>query len=227
MKHFHHSNFQTFRFCSSSNTTCVIYVTPTHPTESCKFILNEPTNKAVTRLRLWLRNSEGCDNLPELSDTVSKFPNLYILVLGFMELKNIERARLTPFRKIKNLYLFRNEISQLKFDTFDDLRNLKVLHLQYNMIYDLHENLFNELRNLEELALNNNQLEIIPQGVFRSNGKLQRIYLQNNQIRRIDFQFDSLPRLESLNLEANVCINEKFNFKKIYDQSLLESVRYC
>lgn len=194
------------------------------PVQNCKIIFDEVPNAAVLRL-----DFEGEFNVvPDVSDAASKFENLSLLFMVGVNLKTVERFKLTPFkRQLSNLYLRDNEITRLDADTFDDLKNLFTLDLSINKLKKLHPDLFKELTNLNMLHLNGNQIETLPRGLLRNTKKLDFLHLENNKISKIefDFQLSDLPKLFRVNLHDNVCIDQECLLNSGCRNSLNENIK--
>ena len=165
---------------------------------------------------------------------------------GFKILCNIE------FKELKNLYLFKNNISDIqalekaKFDKLEVLNlstnnisdisvlskvnffNLKELNLGANKISDitvLEKVFFNKL---EKLSLARNRItsiDILDQTDFE---KLKELNLNNNKILKINvLEYVEFPKLTKLNLEGNQIENidvlEKVDFKELNDLNLFNN----
>ena len=65
---------------------------------------------------------------------------------------------------------------------------------------------------LKYIDLRQNQIEELPNGLFKNNVNLEIIYLWNNKLKFIGSTlFDGLTKLDYVDLERNVCINEIYS----------------
>ena len=84
------------------------------------------------------------------------------------------------------------------------LRRLQQLYLQYNNISDLSADALAGLTSLRILNLSSNHLEVIPEGLFAASKELREIHLQNNQLFELPRGlFHRLEQLLILDLSAN------------------------
>ncbi|XP_019363105.1 PREDICTED: vasorin [Gavialis gangeticus] len=103
-----------------------------------------------------------------------------------------------------NLYVFNNNITLLREDTFKSLPELQLLDLSQNKISSIPKNVFQPLTNLINLDLSSNQLQEITNETFHGLRLLERLYLDKNQIQHIHpAAFDTLEKLLELKLQNN------------------------
>ncbi|KAJ0002761.1 hypothetical protein NQD34_007910 [Periophthalmus magnuspinnatus] len=103
--------------------------------------------------------------------------------------------------------LQRNQLENLKANTFVKLQNLRKLYLQHNRIHDVSPDAFRGLYNLTRLYLSHNQISVLLPGVFRDLHKLEWLILENNNIHQMSsLTFSGLHSLVLLVLLNNSLI---------------------
>lgn len=147
--------------------------------------------------------------IPDMTATRTAFPNFHKLFIVNCELKHIERSKLAKLTQLTYLNFFGNQLEYFEADVFDDLINLESLFFVYNKIKVLPVNLLSNLKNLFEFGSWANPIEIIPRKFFENNIKLEKIQMQDSNIKKIRFDFLTLPKLKLLNLKNNDCINAR------------------
>lgn len=128
-------------------------------------------------------------------------------------------------KKLKEIWLTENQISEISDQAFSGLKKLEVLYLNRNQIVNITQNLFIELESLTQIALGENKIEILHKDVFKFNPKLTQISLQQNKIIALNKKtFSHLQNLQKIYLFDNDCIKGgtwwAFAYQKI---SLIES----
>jgi len=134
---------------------------------------------------------------------------------------NIEKYK-EFFREVRGLYLDKNQIKEIKDNTFNGLKKLEELSLFNNQIEKIEKGAFNGLENLEDLILCLNHIKEIKNNAFKGLKNLRKLNLMKNQITEIEKNaFNGLENLEDLNLSRNgISIIEKGAFKSL--EKLLE-----
>ena len=134
---------------------------------------------------------------------------------------NIEKYK-EFFREVRGLYLDKNQIKEIKDNTFNGLKKLEELSLFNNQIEKIEKGAFNGLENLEDLILRLNHIKEIKNNAFKGLKNLRKLNLMKNQITEIEKNaFNGLENLEDLNLSRNgISIIEKGAFKSL--EKLLE-----
>ncbi|XP_050678908.1 toll-like receptor 7 [Leptidea sinapis] len=150
----------------------------------------------------------GENNLKAIpSDVFCPLNNLQILNLTLNKIKNIDRLGFG--RKcgldILSLDLSHNELKSLSEESeITLLRRLQELKLQHNNISDISSEVFNGLISLRILNISYNNLQFIPEGTFSNNKELREIYLGNNQLYELaKGVFHRLEQLLVLDLSNN------------------------
>ncbi|KAL2081347.1 hypothetical protein ACEWY4_023200 [Coilia grayii] len=112
-----------------------------------------------------------------------------------------------PLRDMENLthiYLERNKIEAVAYNSLLGLLNLKYLNLQENRISVIHDNSFQDLRKLENFYLNDNLLSELPQYIFGGLRSLKMLNLGGNFLINVSRTwFGDLVELEVLYLDRN------------------------
>lgn len=101
-------------------------------------VFDEMPNTSVTELEL----RGKLEQIPDLSDAIEKFTNLYELVIKNVGLKFVNGEKLAVFEKISKLDMSKNEISYLDADTFKVLTDLEIISLSLNSLGMLPEGIF-------------------------------------------------------------------------------------
>ncbi|XP_066499345.1 LOW QUALITY PROTEIN: leucine-rich repeat transmembrane neuronal protein 4 [Hoplias malabaricus] len=107
-------------------------------------------------------------------------------------------------RRLKELILSSNKITQLENSTFHIIPNLRNLDLSYNKLQVLQSNQFQGLRKLLSLHIRSNSLKIVPMRVFQDCRNLEFLDLGYNRLRSLTRNaFAGLLKLTELHLEHN------------------------
>ncbi|CAG4930503.1 unnamed protein product [Colias eurytheme] len=160
----------------------------------------------------------GENNLKVIpSDVFCPLDNLQKLNLTHNKIKNIDRIGLgnNCGLDILSLDLSYNELKTLNEDSeIAALRRLQELRLQNNNISDISSEIFNGLISLRVLNISHNNLQFIPEGTFANTKELREIYLNDNQLFELDLgenlitdikngSFKNLDQLTGLRLIEN------------------------
>lgn len=149
----------------------------------------------------------------------AKYPELKILRIESTDLKKVTKTQTQGLTGIEILYLGNNNIETVDNNAFQNTLNVKLLHLNNNKVSRLHDETFQSLVNLRKLFLQGNQLTILQAHLFLHNSKLEVLNLQNNKLLIIF----PLPRVKTLNLANNICINKlQYEQIKILKDSAVE-----
>ena len=166
--------------------------------------------------------------------------------------EGLENICKIEFNELKYLYLFKNNISDIKPLENARFQNLEVLGVSFNSISDISILKKVNFINLKELNLGNNNISDISVLKNVNFDKLEKLYLDNNKISDIDVldqtNFEKLkelklnnnnisninilenvefPKLKKLNLEGNkikdIDILEKVDFKELNNLNLFNN----
>lgn len=105
---------------------------------------------------------------------------------------------------LTHVYLERNKIEAVAYNSLLGLSNLKYLNLQENRISVIHDDSFKDLRRLENFYLNDNLLSELPQQSFKGLSRLKMLNLGGNLLTNLSKSwFGDLVELEVLYLDRN------------------------
>lgn len=115
-------------------------------------------------------------------------------------------SEILHLRRLTQLFLQNNKITDLSTEVFSDLLSMKVLNLSENAIKYLPEGLFYNTREIREIYMQNNELETLPKRIFNRLEQLLVLDLSANKLRSDhieDETFGGLIRLIVLDLSRN------------------------
>ncbi|KAG6447430.1 toll-like receptor 7 [Manduca sexta] len=134
-------------------------------------------------------------------------------------------SEILHLRRLTQLFLQNNKISELPHEVFSDLLSLKVVNLSDNGINYLPEGLFHNTREIREIYMQNNELEILPKKIFNRLEQLLVLDLSANKLRSDhieDETFGGLIRLIVLDLSRNALARITRNmFKDLFFLQIL------
>ncbi|CAL1582564.1 unnamed protein product [Knipowitschia caucasica] len=105
---------------------------------------------------------------------------------------------------LTHIYLERNKIEAVAYNSLLGLTNLKYLNLQDNRINVIHDQAFQDLLRLENFYLNDNLLSTLPRVAFQGLSCLKMLNLGGNQLTNVSKTwFSDLVELEVLYLDRN------------------------
>ncbi|XP_015260576.1 PREDICTED: nyctalopin-like [Cyprinodon variegatus] len=118
---------------------------------------------------------------------------------------------------LTHLYLERNKIEAVAYNSLLDLGSLRYLNLQGNRINVIHDNAFQDLVRLENFYLNDNLLSVLPRLPFKGLSRLKMLNLGGNQLTNVSRTwFSDLMELEVLYLDRNQLLNiEEGSFENL------------
>ncbi|XP_028993032.1 nyctalopin [Betta splendens] len=112
---------------------------------------------------------------------------------------------------LTHIYLERNKMEAVAYNSLLGLGSLRYLNLQENRINVIHEQSFQDLVRLENFYLNDNLLSDLPRFAFKGLIRLKMLNLGGNQLTNVSKTwFGDLVELEVLYLDRNqlLCIEE-------------------
>lgn len=115
-------------------------------------------------------------------------------------------SEILHLRRLTQLFLQNNKISELPAEVFSDLLSLKLVNLSDNGINYLPEGLFQNSREIREIYMQNNELETLPKRIFNRLEQLLVLDISANKLRSDhieDETFNGLIRLIVLDLSHN------------------------
>ncbi|KAM3608435.1 uncharacterized protein V6R79_025259 [Siganus canaliculatus] len=105
---------------------------------------------------------------------------------------------------LTHIYLERNKIEAVAYNSLLGLGSLKYLNLQENRINVIHDQAFQDLVKLENFYLNDNLLSDLPRLAFKGLSRLKMLNLGGNQLTNLSKTwFSDLVELEVLYLDRN------------------------
>ncbi|KAK6485478.1 nyctalopin, partial [Huso huso] len=108
---------------------------------------------------------------------------------------------------LTHVYLERNRIEAVAYNSLQDLSNLKYLNLQENHINVIHDQAFQDCRRIEYFYLNDNLLSDLPRHSFKGLRYLKKLNLGGNLFTNVsNTWFSDLTELEVLCLDRNQLI---------------------
>lgn len=111
---------------------------------------------------------------------------------------------LRGMENLTHVYLERNKIEAVAYNSLLGMGSLRYLNLQDNRINVIHYNAFQDLLRLEHFYLNDNLLADLPRLSFKSLGRLKMLNLGGNLLTNISRTwFSDLVELEVLYLDRN------------------------
>ncbi|XP_063826823.1 toll-like receptor 7 [Ostrinia nubilalis] len=132
---------------------------------------------------------------------------LQTIDLGYNDIMSLPAdSEILHLRRLTQLFLQNNKISELPGDVFSDLLSLKVVNLSDNAINYLPEGLFYNTREIREIYMQNNELETLPKRIFNRLEQLLVLDLSANKLRSDQIEdetFGGLIRLIVLDLSHN------------------------
>lgn len=126
----------------------------------------------------------GYVNLANISFNVLEFPNLKVLKflsLFWISQENLSKLLLNA-RKLEELYLNNNELNTFPLEICE-LKNLRILDLHDNKITSLPKKM-SQLKNLQELYLSGNKLRILPDELLNTKSSIILTVYNNPLISR-------------------------------------------
>ncbi|XP_054602514.1 nyctalopin [Nothobranchius furzeri] len=109
---------------------------------------------------------------------------------------------------LTHIYLERNKIEAVAYNSLLGLGSLRYLNLQENRINVIHDHSFQDLVHLENFYLNDNLLSDLPRLAFRGLSHLKMLNLGGNHLTNVSKTwFSDLVELEVLYLDRNQLLN--------------------
>lgn len=178
-------------------------------------VLNLTQNRIRSANQLGLAERIGCGG------------ELQILDVSQNELKTVPANWDSgALRRLQQLQLQHNNISDVSVDAFAGLVALRVLNLSHNHLETLPSELLQSNKELREIHLQNNQLFELPKGLFHRLEQLLVLDVSGNQLSSHHINnatFSGLIRLIVLNLAHNALTRiDSKTFKELYFLQILD-----
>uniref|UniRef100_UPI0035902480 toll-like receptor 13 n=1 Tax=Myxine glutinosa TaxID=7769 RepID=UPI0035902480 len=143
-------------------------------------------------------------NLIEEVGKLPDFPNLRNLWLHINHISVITFGAFRKFKRLENLRIDNNLITDFTEHMLDGLENLKTLNCRNNKIALLRDNRFSSMKSLSILDLGGNRVKEIKMKAFHGLANLKNLYLDRNRLTRLDYRwFAHLKNLHVLDLAMN------------------------
>jgi len=153
------------------------------------------------------------NNFHSVDASFNFYPSLELVDLSSNHLVSIPDRAFSSQRRLVELRINSNKISQLGERTFSGLAKLQVLNLEENFIEQLRNKAFKHLKSLKELNLRNNRISDIQSRAFLSLSEVTILDLSDNLLEIIPTDaLMHLPNLAELSIANN-------NIKTIVDQT--------
>ncbi|KAF6716595.1 Toll-like receptor 13 [Oryzias melastigma] len=132
-------------------------------------------------------------------------PNIKTLQLNINSIAFFDHHALKGLKKLHELRLDNNLLTDLFNDTFANTYNLKILNLRNNRISVIFNGTFHYLKKLTILDLGGNKITQFQAGGFDGLTNLSKLYLDGNNLKQIDtsFYYAFQDTLQVLDLNSN------------------------
>lgn len=152
---------------------------------------------------------------------------LQTLDISHNELKTIpENWSVSALRRLQQLHLQFNNISELSPESLTGLSSLRILNVSNNHLESLPSGLFDGSKDLREIHLQNNELFELPTGLFHRLEQLLLLDVSGNQLSSHHINnatFSGLIRLVVLNLANNAITRiDSQTFKELFFLQILD-----
>lgn len=122
------------------------------------------------------------------------------------------------FPKVDGIKIHRSNFHLIENSMFKGVKGIKHLEFFDCNITEIHQNAFADLENLEVILFTKGILKNLTTDIFWNNKRLRKIGFSQNFIKIVHPTFfDGLNDIMEVNLESNVCINERFYIKTSTD----------
>jgi len=144
------------------------------------------------------------NNFHSVDASFNFYPELELVDLSANELVSIPARSFSSQRKLKELRMETNKISQLGEKTFSGLARLEVLNLGHNLIEKLVNRAFRPLRKLKELNLRENRVSEIEERALLGLSQVRVLDLSDNLLETVATRaLSQLDNLAELRLARN------------------------
>lgn len=121
-------------------------------------------------------------------------------------------------RKLRKLFLKRNNLLVIQPRSFNQITNLDYLSLAFNSIVRFDENLFSPLAKLKKLHIGHNNIDELPASMFNTTRQLQELYMDHNKLTFFPEATHDFSSLIKVALEGNPwqcpCLNDILSWIK-------------
>jgi Leucine-rich repeat (LRR) protein len=138
------------------------------------------------------------------------FKNLELLYIPDNSLRILERSNFFNMTKLRRLELYDKQIEFIAEDSFSDLPNLEILSMFKCGVDEFPDKLLHNLKKLKKFEAVFNRITFLHADFFSNNLEIEEIAFRNNQLKVIEVDFLKFPKLKSLRLDYNDCIDASF-----------------
>lgn len=158
------------------------------------------------------------NNLRRIPGAIRGMENLTHVYLEKNRIEAVAYNSLLGLTQLENLNLQDNRINVIHYRAFQDCQKMAYLYLNDNFICNFPDNVFDGLRHLKILNLGGNFLRNVSNTWFRDQFELEVLYLDRNQLAYIERgAFENLTSLMSLHLNSNNLTTLPFSvFQPVY-----------
>lgn len=128
---------------------------------------------------------------------------------------------------MREILLFTNGLEYVHENAFLGLLNLQELHLFGGHLTRFEPNTFNLLPNLRFLDVSYNLIEVLDSRWFVNNTFLSRIHFNYNMIYAVAPNLIDHPALTSLQLLANICVDNVFVINDLTRDQVRQELNTC
>lgn len=152
------------------------------------------------------------------------YPELQLVDLSSNQLVSVPDRAFTSQRKLIELRLGGNKVSQLTDSTFSGLARLQSLDLKHNFLERLDNRVFKPLKALKELNLESNRISEIAPRAFIGCSEIRILKLNDNLLAAVPTQaLHHLAHLAELQLARNsLTVIADFSFPLLHSLSILD-----
>lgn len=153
--------------------------------------------------------------------------DLTYLDFGYNKINSLSDKLFRNSQKLTFLSLYNNKISEIGENTFENLQELTLLSLSYNPIERFPKNVFKPLINLARLNADYMNLKVLDSNSFGGHRFLTILSLIGNQINAFDERIIDNTAISTLDLRANLCINNQVNDATVLRNSMRSLLQIC
>ena len=114
------------------------------------------------------------------------------------------------FMNLKTIMITKSYLNLIEFRDFKNMKKLQKLFLPANQIEKLSPCTFRYAENLDLIDLSGNRIFFLQSDTFTYLLKLTKIFLALNNISKIEENFMTLTKIETVDMKGNICINACF-----------------
>ena len=159
---------------------------------------------SIARIQFTVNQNAQAHTPPPPVTVCERTPQVRDAIVKASPVRNCAKVTEDHLNEIRRLSLYKDGITTLQLNDFDELRSLERLNLDNNNLRTLPAGIFWYLTELETLRLRNNQLTTLQKRIFARLSRLEYLNLAANQLTALQRKvFDNLDNLIDLHLERN------------------------